>query len=89
MRTDDQMNRRKSNPASGNNPRARIVWRDGPYRIECAGRGPGMKLTVYYGRFVMAEDAVDSAEAAWQRAAELCRELGSGDLAGAGQGSAG
>jgi hypothetical protein len=47
-----------------------------------------MKLCVYYGRFVMAEDVVDSAEAAWQRAAELCRDLGREDVVGAGAGPA-
>ncbi len=81
------MNRRRSTVTRREPTRARIVWRDGPYRLECAGTGHGMKLCVYYGRFLMAEDVVDSAEAAWQRAAELCRELGSRDLVGAGRGS--
>ena len=61
--------------------RMRIVWRDGPFRLECAAEGSAMRLSVYYGRRVMAEEAVDSAEAAWHRATDLCRRLGREELA--------
>ena len=47
-----------------------------------------MRLSVYYGRRVMAEEAVDSAEAAWHRATDLCRRLGREELAAGERGSA-
>ena len=68
--------------------RTRIVWRDGPFRLECAADGSAMRLSVYYGPRVMAEEAVDSAEAAWQRATDLCRRLGREQLAAGERGSA-
>ncbi|MEO7275938.1 MAG: hypothetical protein ABIX28_10030 [Vicinamibacterales bacterium] len=59
---------------------ARIVWLDGRFRVEFVGRGPSTVLTVYYGRYVMAQEPVSSARIAWVRAAEICRQLGEGDL---------
>jgi hypothetical protein len=54
----------------------RIVWLDGRFRVECVGRGPATLLTIYYGRYVMAQEPVPSARVAWARAAEICRQLG-------------
>ena len=58
----------------------RIAWLDGRFRVECVGRGPSITLTIYYGRYVMAEEPVTSARVAWTRAAEICRQLGEGDM---------
>jgi len=54
----------------------RIAWLDGRFRVECVGRGPSTLLTIYYGRYVMAQEPVPSAQVAWVRAAEICRQLG-------------
>ena len=59
----------------------RIVWRDGNFRLECVGQDAGMKVVVYYGRFILAQEAVDSADMAWQRGTEICRQLSSRDMA--------
>jgi hypothetical protein len=37
-------------------------------------------LTIYYGRYVMAQEPVTSARVGWTRAAEICRQLGDGDM---------
>ncbi len=58
----------------------RISWLDGRFRVECAGRGPAITLTVYYGRYVMAQEPVASAEVAWSRATQICRQLSQGDM---------
>jgi hypothetical protein len=47
-----------------------------------------MTLRVFYGRFLMAEENVDSAESAWQRGAEICRQLSGVDFRGYSRGSA-
>jgi hypothetical protein len=47
-----------------------------------------MTLRVFYERFLMAEERVDSAERAWQRGSEICRQLASGDVGAYGRGSA-
>jgi hypothetical protein len=73
------MNRSRLNPGP-NGAQARIIWRDGPFRVECAGHGAAMKLCIYYGRFVMAEELVESAEAGWTRATEICKQLAAGDM---------
>ena len=39
-----------------------------------------MTLSVYYERFVMAEERVASAEAAWKRGVEICRQFVDGEL---------
>ena len=58
----------------------RIVWLDGRFRVECVGRGPSTLLTIYYGRYVMAQEPVPSARVAWTRAAEICRQLEEGGI---------
>src|SRR4051794_22788171 len=58
----------------------RISWLEGRFRVECAGRGPAITLTVYYGRYVMAQEPVASAELAWSRATQICRQLSEGDI---------
>ena len=58
----------------------RLVWLDGRFRVEYVGRGPSTVLTIYYGRYVMAQEAVPSARVAWVRAAEICRQLNEGDM---------
>jgi len=40
-----------------------------------------MKVVVYYGRFMLAQETVDSADMAWQRGTEICRQLSSRDMA--------
>jgi hypothetical protein len=82
------MNRRRLSPASPDPTQARIVWRDGLFRVECTGNDNPMRLCVYYGRFLMANEAVESAEVAWQRGTEICRQLGGGDMATYKRGSA-
>jgi hypothetical protein len=82
------MNRSRRNPESHDETQTRIVWCDGPFRVECAGNGPAMRLCVYYGRFVMAEETVASAEVAWQRGTEICRQLDGGEVAAYERGSA-
>jgi hypothetical protein len=59
---DATMNRRRPNPPTHNQAETRIVWRDGSFRVECVGQGVGMRVLVYYGRFVLAEEAVESAD---------------------------
>jgi hypothetical protein len=82
------MNRRRLNSTSVDSTQSRIVWRDGQFRVECTGMGDPMKLCVYYGRFLMAEETVESAEFAWQRGTEICRQLGGGNMATYKRGSA-
>jgi hypothetical protein len=82
------MNRSRLNPRDNDKTRTLIVWRQGPFRVECSGAGPAMRLAIYYGRFVMAEETVDSAETAWQRAQDICRQLGGEDIDSAELGSA-
>jgi hypothetical protein len=82
------MNRRRPNPPTHNQAETRIVWRDGSFRVECVGQGVGMRVLVYYGRFVLAEEAVESADMAWQRGTEICRQLSSRDMAAYQRGSA-
>ena len=74
------MNRQRRSAAHARTD-TRIVWRDGNFRVECVGQDAGMKVTVYYGRFMLAQEAVDSADMAWQRATEICRQLSSRDMA--------
>jgi hypothetical protein len=85
---DATMNRRRPNPPTHNQAETRIVWRDGSFRVECVGQGVGMRVLVYYGRFVLAEEAVESADMAWQRGTEICRQLSSRDMAAYQRGSA-
>lgn len=80
------MNRSRLNPRDNDKTLTRIVWRHGPFRVECSGAGPVMRLTIFYGRFVMAEETVESAEAAWQRAQDICRQLGGEEIDSAAQG---
>jgi hypothetical protein len=82
------MNRHRISSASQDLTETRIVWRDGSFRVECVGRGPGMRVVVYYGRFALADEAVESADMAWQRGTELCRQLSSRDMAAYQRGSA-
>ena len=58
----------------------RIAWLDGRFRVECVGRGPSTLLTISYGPYVLAQEPVPSARVAWVRAAEICRQLGEGDI---------
>jgi hypothetical protein len=74
------MNRSRLNPRDNDKTRTLIAWRHGPFRVECSGAAPAMRLAIYYGRFVMAEETVESAEAAWQRAQDICRQLGGEDI---------
>jgi len=76
MGRNNAMNRNRLNPGGHDKTHTRIVWRDGLFRVECTGTPTGMRLTVYYEQFVMADEPVASAEAGWRRAAEICRELG-------------
>ena len=73
------MNRSRGSAGKDDGAPARIVWRDGPFLVECTGRGAEMELCVYYERFVMARETVASAESAWTRASEICRQLSTGD----------
>jgi hypothetical protein len=86
------MNRFDGPAGSSAAAQTRIVWRDGVFRVECEGAGPGqgqrMTLRVFYERFLMAEENVDSAESAWQRGSDICRQLSSGDLRAYGNGPA-
>jgi hypothetical protein len=74
------MIRSRLSPAVAKGTETRIFWKDGPFRVECSGRGAPMKLCVYYGRFVMAEEIVESAKAAFTRSSEICRHLAVGSL---------
>ena len=74
------MNRQRRN-ATHTRTETRIVWRDGTFRVECVGQDSGMKVVVYYGRFMLAQETVDSADMAWQRGTEICRQLSSRDMA--------
>ena len=88
------MNRTEGHLGTGASAQTRIVWRDGVFRVECAGAGsgpgsePGLLLRVFYERFLMAEENVDSAESAWQRGSEICRQLATGDVRVYGRGLA-
>ena len=82
------MNRQRLNPAKHDPTETRIVWRDGSFRVECVGQSTGMRVVVYYGRFVLAQETVESADMAWQRGTELCRQLSSRDMAAYQRGSA-
>ena len=75
-----QMIRSRSSPAGAKGTETRILWKDGPFHVECSGHGAPLKLCVYYGRFVMAEEIVESAKAAWTRSSEICRHLAVGSL---------
>ena len=77
-----QMSRSRKGPAGSKGTETRILWRDGPFRVECSGHGAPMTLCIYYGRFVMAEEIVESAAAAWTRSSEICRNLAVGSLEG-------
>jgi hypothetical protein len=79
LRTEEEMNRSRPAAAGHDRRHTRIVWRDGPFRVECTG-GASLTLSVYYGGAVLAEEAVPSAEAAWERATEICRRLDRSDL---------
>ena len=63
------MNRQRRN-ATHARTGTRIVWRDGTFRVECVGQDAGMKVMVYYGRFMLVQETVDSADMAWQRGAK-------------------
>jgi hypothetical protein len=76
------MGRNKSRPRALDQATTRIIWRDGPFRVECVGAAAKMTLSVYDGRFVLAEETVESAEMAWRRGTELCRQLEVRELAG-------
>jgi hypothetical protein len=82
------MNRQTLNLSRHEGSAARIVWRDGSFRVECVGQDRGMRVIVYYGRFVLAQETVESADMAWQRGTELCRQLSSRDMAAYQRGSA-
>jgi hypothetical protein len=81
------MNRQRVNPKH-DPTETRIVWRDGSFRVECVGQNTGMRVVVYYGRFVLAQETVESADMAWQRGTEICRQLSSRDMAAYQRGSA-
>jgi hypothetical protein len=57
----------------------RVVWFEGAFRVECTGRGPTLELAVYYGRYLMSQEAIGSIQEAWGRAGEICRVLADGD----------
>jgi hypothetical protein len=82
------MNRQRPSPATHDRTETRIVWRDETFRVECVGQGGAMKVRVYYARFLLAEDAVESVESAWQRGTEICRQLSARDLGATQRGSA-
>jgi len=69
------MNRTRPNSFNHEKASARIVWRDGPFRMECMDAGHGMRLTVFRNDSVVAEERVASAEVAWRRSAEICQQL--------------
>jgi hypothetical protein len=73
------MNRGRGKPSRDTAAATRIVWFDGAFRVECAGRGPAMELTVYYGRYLMSQEPIGSVQQAWVRAGEICRLLADGD----------
>ena len=74
------MDRSRLNAREHDKTQTRIVWRDGPFRVECTGEGKGMRLRVYYGRHVMTDERVASVQAAWNRVAEVCRDFGDADV---------
>ena len=80
-RTLNTTNTTNTTPANPDRTETRIVWRDGSFRVECVGQGSRMRVLVYYGRFVLAEEVVESADAAWQRGTEICRQLSARDMA--------
>ena len=68
-RQDNLMNRTRTNSFTPEKTAARIVWRDGPFRMECMDAGHGMRLTVFSGDSVLAQESVESAEVGWRRSA--------------------
>jgi hypothetical protein len=75
------MDRSRLNAREHDKTQTRIVWRDGPFRVECTGEGKGMRLRVYYGGHVMADERVPSVQAAWNRGTQVCSEFGAADVA--------
>jgi hypothetical protein len=53
----------------------RLVWHDGPFQLECAGRTGALRLRVFEGGTLQAQESVTSAEAAYQRGKALCARL--------------
>jgi len=53
----------------------RLVWRDGPFQLECAGRQGALRLKVFEGGRLQAQEDVVSAESAYVRGRDLCQRL--------------
>ena len=56
----------------------RLLWLDGPFQLECAGRSGAMQVSVFEGGVLLAQEEVPSAEAAYRRGRELCASLSQG-----------
>ena len=82
------MNRPRQSSPKHERTETRIVWRDGSFRVECVGQDAGMRVVVYYGRFALAQETVESVDAAWRRGTEICHQLSSRDMAAYQRGSA-
>jgi len=53
----------------------RLLWLEGPFQLECVGRTGAMRVSVFEGGVLLAEEQVTSAEAAYRRGRELCATL--------------
>ena len=65
----------------------RVVWREGPYRLECAGRADALRLRIYAEDRLVAEEIVASAEAGYRRGREICERLPRSEPRGYGKSS--
>ena len=64
----------KDQPTGDGGP-VRLVWQDGPFRLECVGRMDALRLRVFEAGELQAEESVSSAEAAYQRGREICARI--------------
>lgn len=61
-------------PPSGSSE-VRLVWRDGPFQLECAGRQGALRLKVFEAGRLQVQEDVASAESAYARGRDLCQRL--------------
>ena len=60
---------------SSNCSEVRLLWLEGPFQVECAGRTGAMRVSVSEHGVLLAEEQVTSAESAYRRGHELCASL--------------
>ena len=53
----------------------RLVWRDGPFQLECVDRQGELCLNVFEGGRLLAQEDVTSAESAYAVGRDLCKHL--------------